>query len=189
MNSLATFVQSIHLFRIKTSKRYKNQNSPFDIPQRLAQVSKIAICPPDDPSEVETAYKIVPKLQSCFNNCQVTIIIDESCALPHIDLSGIKVLTFSAEDLSRYKMPKKQFQQKLSIISCDMVIDLSLPYNFTNAVIAWTVGAQMRVGFYHPNREDMYNFLLRHKAGRAPEEAYQSLINYLVSDPEDNAPH
>ena len=55
------------------------------------------------------------------------------------------------------------------------------PFHFNNIIIAWMSGASMRVGFYHPDREAFYNFMLRHKGEAPREDAYESLVNYLLS--------
>ena len=101
--------------------------------------------------------------------------------LPLFTLPDIDVMTYTPEDILRFGMLKKGFQSKLEEASFDLVMDMSIPFHFNNIIIAWVSGARMRVGFYHPDREAFYNFMLRHKGEAPREDAYESLVNYLLS--------
>ena len=181
MKSLTRFAQSVQFFKIKSSKRYKKQNLPFDISLRLKQVSKLVICLPNEPSEAELACQIIPKLQLSLSPCAITLIYKEESLSPRIKLSNVDVLSYSNDEVSRFNMPKKAFIQKFVHSSFDLVIDLSLPFQFTNVMIAWLCGAPLRVGFYHPDREAFYNFLVRQKNETSLLNSYESLVNYLIS--------
>ncbi|MBN1560932.1 hypothetical protein JW998_11820 [candidate division KSB1 bacterium] len=181
MSSQVKFAQSLQLFRIKKSGRYKKENLPFDVSQRLQQTHRLLVCLPAEPSEAILACRLIPAFKTRFGQCEITVVQEMKGGLPVVDLPDIDVMTYSLADISRFCTLKKGFQHKLAAASFDLVMDLSIPFHFNNVLITWTSGAGLRVGFYHPDREAFYNFMLRQKAEAPPEYAYESLVNYLLS--------
>ncbi|MBN1465030.1 hypothetical protein JXA02_04665 [candidate division KSB1 bacterium] len=181
MNLLFKLAQSFQLFRIKLSGRYKKQNLPFDVSQRLRQARRLLICLPAESSEAASACQLVPKLKSNWGKCEITVMQEKRDEFPFVDLADINVMTYSRSDLSRFNMPKKSLLQKLAHGSFDLAIDMSVPLHFTNVIITWMCGADVRVGFYHPDREAFYNFILRQRADDSLQGAYESILNYLLS--------
>lgn len=177
---LLKYVQSIQLFFFKSSGLFKKRNSPFDISQRLQQVSKIILCFPENPAEVEAATAAARRLKEIFLHWDITIFAAHDRTPSIEDTADFAVVTYSATNLSRFNKPKKELWQALNG-SYDLAMDLSIPFHFLNTVVVWTLGEKLRIGFYHPEREHLYNFMLRRNVNTTLESSYQSLVNYLQS--------
>jgi hypothetical protein len=145
----------------------------------VKNASRVLVCLPVETSEVVAAYQFVDDISRNFQHWDITILTNENNA-PR-QKSKLSVVTYSDSDLSRFNSPKKLLLQKFKNISCDLAIDLSIPFNFANLVILWKSDARLRIGFYHPAREDFYNFLLRLHSNTIYDNACQSLLKYLKS--------
>ncbi len=179
MNSLMKYLQSIQLRLYKASKEYKKRDLPIDMAQILADASSMLICLPQQLNEIEMSSRFIEQIHTNFPKARITVLSENGLASGGAGKSFHSV-TFTEDDLSRYQKPRKSFLNQ-HMTSFDVAIDLSITYSFPNVVFMWQSNARLRIGFYHPDRDALYNFLLRHKENAPPEHSYQALVNYLNS--------
>jgi hypothetical protein len=181
MKILTDLIQSIQLKIYSSSKEFKKRNLPLDIGDVLNDASRVLICLPSEPANAQTAISIVNKISGEFPNWNITLMTNQQIASSFLQRTPHTVLTFSEEDVAKSGKPKKKYVERIFKTTFDVAIDMSIPFSFTNLVLTWLSGAQLRVGFLHEDREALYNFLIRHKADATIEHSYLSLVNYLRS--------
>ncbi|MBN1479552.1 hypothetical protein EH223_16655 [candidate division KSB1 bacterium] len=120
------------------------------------------------------------RIKDIFLHWDITIFSAHNKLPSDRDNADYAVVTYTEDDISRLNMPKKELLQRLNG-SYDLAMDLSIPFHFINTVITWTQGEQLRIGFFHPRREKLYNFMLRRNIDATLDASYQSLVNYLHS--------
>lgn len=179
MKSLKQFLQQMQLFLFRSSKKFKNQNAPFNICDKVQAVRNVLVCLPNDAAAVSAAVDAIGDLRNSFPKWRITLIVSENSTLSR--LHDLTLLTYSEKQLTRYGSPKKSLVENLLRSKFDLTIDLSPAYDFTNLALVWKSGAGLRFGFYHPTREDFYNFLLRQRTDADPSQACQSLVNTIRS--------
>ena len=114
-----------------------------------------------------------------FPKWRITLVVPEKMILA--GLRNLTLLRYTEKQLTHFASPKKSLVENLLKSEFDLTIDLSPAYDFTNLALVWKIGTGLRFGFYHPTREDFYNFLLRQRADAEPSHAYQSLVNTIRS--------
>jgi len=179
MKSLIRLLQQMQLFLFRSSKKFKNQNSPFNICDKMQTVRNVLVCFPSDPAILSAGVEAVGELRKLFPQWRITLIMSEKSMLT--GLRNLTLLGYSEKQLTFFGLPKKSLVQNLLKSKFDLAIDLSPAYDFKNLAIAWKSEAGLRFGFYHPAREDFYNFLLRQRADAEPAQACQALVNTIGS--------
>jgi len=179
MKSLKRLLQQMQLLLFRSSKKYKNQNSPFNICDKIQTVRNVLVCFPNDAAAQSAAVDALGDLRRSFPKWQISLILSERSTLT--GLHNLMLLAYSEKQLTYYDSPKKSLVENLRKSKFDLTIDFSSEYNFTNLALAWKSGADLRFGFYHPTREDFYNFLLRQRADADPVHACQSLVKTIRS--------
>ncbi len=181
MKILTNLIQSIQLKIYGSSKEFKKRNLPLEMGDVLKNASRVLICLPAEPADAQAAVDSVGKMSRAFPSWTITVLTSESNAAAFLQKSKWTLLTYAEDELAKSAKPKKKFVQEKLKPTFDVAIDLSIAFSFTNLVVAWLSGSQLRVGFHHQDRETLYNFLVRHKAEASPEHSYQSLLTYLLS--------
>jgi len=178
MKKLKLILQSIRLYFFRSSNQ-PGRNAPFNICDKIQTVRHVLVCIANHPVEAMAGVAAVKELKSTCPEWRISVCADDTVNMS--GLHGVTIFRRSEADLNFYDMPKQPFLQNIFHHKFDLVIDLALEYDFTNLAILWKSEAELRIGFYHPRREDFYNFLLRQKPDATPEQAGRLLVNTLTS--------
>ncbi len=179
MKTLNKFLQRLRLYLYRSSKQFKDRDAPFNICDKIQQVKNVLICLPSDAALTPAAISAIKELQETFQKWNITVVAADNLVLT--GLRRVAIIRRTAKDVASFGLPKKIFLQNVLQTKYDLVIDLSLDFNFTNLSVAWKSNADLRIGFYLPEREDLYNFLLRPKSDALPEQAFRMFVSTIKS--------
>ncbi len=179
MKAVTKFLQLLQLYLYRSAKQFKNPDAPFNICDKIQQVKVVLICLPNDPASTPAAIAAIKELQQVFQKWNITVVAADNLVLT--GLRRIDIIRRTERDTTSFGRPKKMFLQNVLQTKYDLVIDLSPEFNFTNLSLAWNSNADLRIGFYLHEREDLYNFLLRPKSDASPDQAFRMLVNTLKS--------
>ncbi len=89
-----------------------------------------------------------------------------------------RLITFSAQDLTRWFLPRNELLQTVKKSTFDVAIDLNLDDALPSAFLCRSSGARIRIGFEKEDADTFYNVQVRARRDNPPS-AYQHLINVI----------
>lgn len=173
---LQTFVQSLALWRYRS--RSAQSSSTLSFNNLLKDVHKVLVCVPEAAEELVPIIPALGSIRSAFPQAHVTVLASETMALPHSVLSGMKLITWKAEDRNRWGGPTTACKRRIFHDTFDIVIDLNHKMQFFSLAVVMASGAPLRVGYAEPTREELYTLLFRPQT-LDPDRALTGMLVYL----------
>ncbi|MFH1198247.1 MAG: hypothetical protein V1720_21265 [bacterium] len=96
--------------------------------------------------------------------------------IPH--KSGLNIIDFSLDDITKLNMPGKGLQQRLKNRTCDVLIDLNLEDEVFYDAVVLMVESKYKIGFEKPDSDRYYNFQVP-KSENNSDFSYRNLLNSL----------
>jgi len=160
--------------------RRRDRTDVIDVGDYLSRIATALILPPDQPENFKTATRIIDDLRQNFAQTQFYLLTPKACAeMVSLD-ERLRLISYDAEEIGFYGLPKDTLQQAIRSRHFDMVIDLNLEFNLIATFLCRASEARLRICFVHPSRDPFYNFQMRAINSNSLEQKYQSLINYLA---------
>ena len=176
---LHTIGQFFALNFYKIGDRFKHKPELVSIFDQIKNASKICVFTPTDQEEFESSKPILSRLDAIFPNGKNIFIIRPELQTKGISLSNYESVLIDEEKRSLFGMPDKNIKNKLNKIDYDVVLDLSVNFNFDNLSLGWHTNSPLKISFSHPKREKFYNFIIRQGEETSNEHAFNSLGSYL----------
>jgi hypothetical protein len=89
-----------------------------------------------------------------------------------------RVVTFGAQDLTRWFLPRNELLQTVKKSTFDVAMDLNLDDALPSAFLCRSSDARIRIGFEKEDADTFYNVQVRVRRENPPS-AYQRLINVV----------
>ena len=163
----------------KIGDRFKHKHESVSIFDQIKNASKICVFAPADQEQLNSAKPILSKLCEIFPNGKGFLIIQQDLQTKGLSLANYEFVLLEEQKRSLFGMPDKSVKNKLKNSNYDVVLDLSVDYNFDNLSLGWNVNSPLRISFSHPKREKFYNFIIRQGQETSNEHAFKSLSSYL----------
>ncbi len=162
----------------KFISRFGNRPAPVSIFEQIKDANNVLLCLPNDMQKLSGIVSF-DSFRQVFPNAKITLLYNADTIQNNGFPKGFKRIFYQKAQLSTLGMPPKSLRLDILREKYDIAIDLSLEYNYINTSVIWESKACLRIGFNHPMRDDLYNFLIRVKTGETPENTYNSLFRYL----------
>lgn len=89
------------------------------------------------------------------------------------------VLTYSAEDIGYYQLPKRELVDRVLAQKYHAVVDMHPTFNLATAYLTYLSNAPIRVGFRSKFSEHFFNVLIDRKSSDFLEKGYLSIQKLL----------
>jgi len=137
------------------------------------------------PPEIETAVivQILKDIQEYFHQHVIFIVKSIHSGLPQSLPGLMKIIEYDEEkDINFMGLPSKALKNKITWENANVAVDLSREFVFINTALVFASKATIRAGFYHQDREDIYNFVLRTFSSAPLQQSVVTLFSYLTCD-------
>lgn len=169
-----TWRKKIALF-IARRKYFNRTDEIINFNKFIARSNSYLIIFPENYADINAAMDVQAHFK--LNKKEVSIIHSADVKL---DLrEDVSEFIYSKEDISKLKLPRKEFLHKLTSKQYDVVIDLNLQENFFLSVIARSVKGKIIIGFKKEDSDEFYNFQVANNQNNA-EISYRNLLNSLL---------
>lgn len=169
-------IQSLTLSWFKKTSR--SSFSSISIFEQIRSATRVLICMPEKKEEFGAAVAKLNAFQQIFEKAHFTIFYHRDIDKKFKPQERFEALTWNEKDFNRFGLPNPAVK-KVTNLPYDIVLDLSICFSFLNVYIAHTSRAGLRICFSHPDRDELYNFLIRFETGQKPENALNILLKYL----------
>jgi hypothetical protein len=136
--------------------RARNKQSLFSLHEQLGKTRRALIMLPDEPSEYKHSLQDLAEVESLLANAKLTLVRKKTLPAP-----AAASQTWDESDLSYWGLINRACKSRLLAADYDLVIDLGLSFSTFNALLAHNSSAPLKVCFAHPQREAIYNVILK----------------------------
>ena len=178
MQRLIRLQQGLYLFFLEILIRLQKKHAPIPFNDALKSASRVLVCAPREIKSGDGISQMVAKLQKVFPLWKLTMVV-QSDQLLDADTKKYRRVVLNENNVNQMGKVKRRIADELGAF--DIGIDLSIPFDFTNTLLLWNCNIKVRIGFYHPKREKLYNLVVRQKNESTLEHTYPILLNFLQS--------
>ncbi len=153
----------------------------LDFSECLAQAVTALILMPVLPHDQQSAtLRLLDGFQELFAETHFTVLLEKNGATRLTTNENLQILTFSAEEVAFYGLPRKNLQDLVRARHFDLVIDLHEDFDLVATCLCLVSDAKLRVALQHPKRDSLYHFQVRVAEHHSLELKYDSLLKYLT---------
>jgi len=163
----------------KVLSRFGQRPAPVSIFDQIDKAHKVLLCLPDNVNELHTELLTLEKFNHIFPKASITLLSNSNLEFKKSLLKNYQLMNYNQEEMTSLGQPPKNIKENILKNHFDIAIDLSIAFNYINTSLVWASQACLRIGFNHPKRDDLYNFLIRVNPEETLENSYQSLFRYL----------
>jgi len=122
---------------------------------------------------------VVKQLRQKFQTGSITLVSPRWSAAPFAGDQGSTLVTYSAEDLTIWFVPRVELLRKVKKSTFDVAIDLNLGFSLPSAFLCRASQAPVRVSFTKPHADEFYNFQVKAAPALSLQQAYAMLIKCM----------
>lgn len=161
-------------------KSRSSKNPPLNMFNAVDSAHKILFVMPPD-IETHDSAQVLNGIQEYFHHHVIVIVKCVHSALPQSLPGMMKVIEIDEEkDVNFIGLPSKALTNKIALENASVAVDLSRDFVFLNTALVFASKASIRAGFFHPEREGIYNFVLRALSTAPLQQSLESLFAYLT---------
>jgi len=168
---------TLNVFKI--SALIRRFSHPIDIFKQIKNATHVLICLPHEHEDKNLIMSSLHHFTHIFPKAKITIFYNRDDHQQKQSLNNFRVIDYSKQDLTGVGLPNGQLKRKIFRHKFNIVVDLSISFNFINTAITQVSKADLRICFYHEKREDLYNFVIRHETKRTLAELFNLLLKHL----------
>ncbi len=163
----------------KLFSRFGHRPAPVNIFDQISKANNILLCLPDNLNGTQLELLTLNKFKEIFPNAKITLVYNAKSSIDTTLLADYHLIQYNPLEMSTLGLLPKTIKDIIIKSAFDIAVDLSIAFCFVNTSIVWESKACLRIGFNHPGRDDLYNFLIRVNPEESGENSYQSLFRYL----------
>ncbi|HPG40041.1 MAG TPA: hypothetical protein PLP19_09750 [bacterium] len=163
----------------KIFSRFGHRPAAVNIFDQIAKANNILLCLPENLNGSQMELLTLDKFKEIFPNAKISLVYNAASSIDTKLLTKYNVIQYNPLEMSTFGLLPKPVKEIIIKSSFDIAIDLSIAFCFINTSIIWESKACLRIGFNHPLRDELYNFLIRVNPEETRENSYQSLFRYL----------
>jgi ADP-heptose:LPS heptosyltransferase len=134
---------------------------------------------PETSLDGESTSNLFRFLLKKFPPEKVTVLIPDSQLFAMSSVPPLKTLTYSADDVNTWFVPRRKLLKKMGAKSYDVAFDLNIDLSLTSAFLCKATNAPLRVSFVKQNGDQFYNFQIKTKDSTSQVRSYRNLLKCL----------
>ena len=171
--------QKINLYIMRILDFFRNREKSINIVEALQSPSHILICLPREPEGLQSAQRYLVALSALYPETRVTLLLSKAQNLFDKAPANFVVVAYGSDDRNAIGGLADRVKNQLLATPVDIAIDMNRTFDFLSTSIIWASKAPLRICFAHPERENLYNFIIRLSENSSWDKAIQTLITYL----------
>ena len=142
----------------------------------ISRSNEYLIVMPQKEDDFKNGLSVIDYFWNHKKNISVFVPDHRFNLIPH--KTGINIIDFSLEDITKLKLPGKGLVQRLKNRLFDVIIDLNLEDEIFFDAVVTTVASKYKIGFEKPDSDKYYNFQIP-KTENNSDFSYRNLLNSL----------
>jgi hypothetical protein len=114
-----------------------------------------------------------------FSTEGMMVIIRDDQLFAMATAPPLKTLTYSASDINKWFVPRRELLQKMESSNFDVALDLNVNLSLTCAFLCKASNAPLRISFLKKDGDQFYNFQVKTKGTASTKYSYRSLLKCL----------
>lgn len=111
-----------------------------------------------------------------FSSEGMMVMIREDQLFAIASAPPIKTLTYSAQDINKWFVPRRELLRRMVSNKFDVAVDLNFNLSLTGAFLCKASNAPLRISFVKKNGDQFYNFQVKTKGNTGNKFSYRSLL-------------
>jgi hypothetical protein len=166
--------------RIGTSYARFHFGSQLDPAFRFTEAISVAKQPivllPEFPEEASAVELVLKFLMQRFHSSKVTLVARNEILSKLPDHRSFPLITFGADDLNPWYLPKADLLRKVKKSTFDVAFDLNIRFALPSSFLCRASRAPLRIGFVKPNADSFYNFQVQTGPSNSCSQTYSQLL-------------
>jgi hypothetical protein len=160
-----------------TNFRLRNkQQELIQFAGSLTSAHRILMLMPETGQRTSGYQAVVEEILQRYTPQNVTLVARFDLASSLRSFSNARLITFGAQDLDNWFLPRDKLLQTVKKSTFDVAIDLNLELALPSAFLCRSSNARIRIGFEQEMADTFYNLHVRAKR-QNPGEAYRQMIH------------
>ena len=172
-------------FRLRIGLSYSrlhfrhNYDRMMNFTDALTRSRRALVLFPESSIDGESASVFLRYLLRKFSSEGMMVMIRDDQLFAMASAPPLKTLTYSARDINKWFVPRRELLQRMEINNFDVALDLNLNLSLTSAFLCKASNAPLRISFAKKNGDQFYNFQVKTKGSDGNKYSYRSLLNCL----------
>lgn len=166
--------------RVGTSYARFHLRSADDPIVRFTEAISVAKRPivflPEIPEEASAVEMVLKFFAQRFHTSKVMLVARKEILSRLPDHRSFPLITFSAEELNAWYLPKADLLRKVKKSTFDVAFDLNIHFALPSSFLCRASQAPLRIGFLKPNADSFYNFQVQTGPSNNSSKAYSQLL-------------
>ena len=107
------------------------------------------------------------------------VLIRDDQLFSMASIPTLKTLTYSANDINTWFVPRRELLQRMKINIFDVALDLNIGLSLPSAFLCKASNAPLRVSFAKQDGDQFYNFQFQSKGAASNTRTYRSFLKCL----------
>ena len=150
---------------------------------RFTQAISVARQPivflPEIPEEACAVEMVLEFFGQQFHASKVTLVARKEILTRLPDHRSFPLVTFSAEELNAWYIPKPDLLRKVKKSTFDVAFDLNICFALPSSFLCRASQAPLRIGFVKPNADSFYNFQVQTGPSNNSAQSYSQLLKCI----------
>ena len=145
----------------------------------LTRAHRTLVIFPEREIAAEAASTIIRYLLRRFSAEGVCVVIRNDLVFTLASAPPIKTVTYTAQDVSRWLIPRHTLLSRLTPGAFDAALDLNTTLALSSAYLCRASNAPLRISFAKPEGDTFYNFQVQSKESGAALSTYRNFLKCL----------
>ncbi len=134
---------------------------------------------PEFPEEASAVDVVLNFFAQRYHTSKVTLVARKEILSRLPDHRSFRLLTFSAEELNAWFLPKSDLLRKVKKSTFDVAFDLNIRFALPSSFLCRASQAPLRIGFVKSDADSFYNFQVQTGASANCSQAYSQLLKCI----------
>ncbi len=145
----------------------------------VSRSKKALVIFPESSIDNDTTSTLLRYLLRKFSIDGMMVLIRDDQLFSMSSAPPIKTLTYSAHDINRLFLPRRELINKMKTTAFDIALDLNMNFVLPSAYLCKESNAPVRVSFTKRQGDQFYNFQITTKKNSSTAYSYRSLLKCL----------
>jgi hypothetical protein len=134
---------------------------------------------PESSLDGESVSTFLRYLLRKFSSEGMIVMIRDDQLYAMASAPPLKTLTYSARDINKWFVPRRELVQRMESNTFDVALDLNTNLSLTCAYLCKASNAPLRISFVKKDGDQFYNFQVKTKGNTNNKYSYRSLLKCL----------
>jgi hypothetical protein len=145
----------------------------------LTRSRRALVIVPETSLDSEAVSAFLRYLLRKFSSDGIMVLIRDDQLFAIASAPPLKTLTYSAHDINKWFVPRRELLQRMGSNKFDVAVDLNINLSLTGAFLCKASNAPLRISFVKKDGDQFYNFQVKTKGTNGSKYSYRGLLKCL----------